>query len=253
MTQRKEEWIEKDNKDYHARQFRVPYRSTVAFCEWLETIGYIGPKSKLRIVDIGTGQGANLYYMGKRYPKCTFVGLDINEVNVSIGNEVLTRSGIDNCRLELGDVYDMDERHVAAYDGAISLQTLSWLPTFEEPLDSILGLRTKWLALTSLFYPGRVSCDISVRQYDESLSRDLDIHYNVYSLPVVEKFLHERGCIEFQAVDFEIDIDLPKPDSQLMSTYTRKLEDGSRLQISGPLLMPWYFVACQNGRLAGDR
>ena len=245
MTQRTEEWIEKDNKEYHARQFSKPYPSTVAFCDWLEKIGYIRPDSELRILDIGTGQGANIFYMGKRYPNCTFLGMDINDENISIGNQLLNRAGLSNCNLQVGDIYAIDEKHISAFDGVMSLQTLNWLPGFEEPLGCIANLRANWIALISLFYAGEVSCDISVKQYDKDLNSNLDIHYNVYSLPVVERFMLVQDYGEFQFNKFEIDIDLPKPDSRLMTTYTETLEDGRRLQISGPLLMPWYFIGCQ--------
>lgn len=245
MNQRTHEWIEKDNKEYHARQFREPYRSTVAFCSWLEKIGLISPDSELRILDVGTGQGANVFYMGKRYPRCSFVGLDINADNIAIGNQLLNQAGISNCELVVGDVYNLDRKHVSAFDGVVSFQTLSWLPAFKQPLESIADLRATWLALTSLFYAGPVSCDISVKQFDEELNQVLDIYYNIYSLPIIETCLRERRYGNFQSTEFEIDIDIPLPESKLMSTYTRNLEDGSRLQVSGPLLMPWHFVACE--------
>lgn len=243
--QRTDEWIEKDNKEYHARQFLTPYRSTVAFCDWLEEIGYIERDSSLSIIDIGAGQGANLLYMGRRYPKCRFVGLDINEENISVGNQVLARAEMKNCSLVVGDIYNLDKKYISCFDAVVSFQTLSWLPGYEEPLNSLVDLRAKWIALTSLFYDGEVSCDISVKQYDESLNSNLDINYNVYSLPVVEKHFSERGYQNFQACEFEIDIDLPAPQSKYMSTYTEKLVSGKRLQISGPLLMPWHFISCQ--------
>ena len=45
---------------------------------------------------------------------------------------------------------------------------------------------------------------------------------------------------------FDIEIDIPKPTNiDLMGTFTEKVEGSSdyqRLQISGPLLMNWYFV-----------
>lgn len=39
---------------------------------------------------------------------------------------------------------------------------------------------------------------------------------------------------------------LPKPEKAGLGTYTEKLEDGRRIQISGGLMLPWYFiVACK--------
>ncbi|MBL7205514.1 MAG: methyltransferase domain-containing protein [Desulfobacteraceae bacterium] len=239
------EWIEKVNTEYHERQFKEPYRSTVAFCDWLEEIGYIQKDSQLRIIDLCSGQGANIYYMGKRYPKSTFIGVDINSDIVMRGNKFFQDNKIHNCHLEVGDIYKLDEKYVSEFEGIVSFQTLSWLPEFKKPIESMSKLQAKWISLSSLFYDGQVSCTIEVRQYDESLERNRDSFYNVYSLPVIEKCLSENGYEEFQFTPFEIDIDLPKPNEKVMSTYTEKLENGHRLQISGPLLMPWYFIGAR--------
>ena len=46
-----------------------------------------------------------------------------------------------------------------------------------------------------------------------------------------------------QLNQIEIDIDIKKPkDKNLMGTYTVKTVENKRLQISGPLLMNWYFI-----------
>src|SRR6266545_7798201 len=54
MEKRTAEWLDKDkiNRDYHERQFREPYRSTIAFCNWLEAEGLVSPESELRILDL---------------------------------------------------------------------------------------------------------------------------------------------------------------------------------------------------------
>jgi len=95
MKQRTTEWVGKwtgkVDTDYHKKQFKEPYRSTVHFCDWLEKIGYINSKSKLLIMDLCSGQGANIYYMSKRYPLCKFVGIDLNHELVSNGNDFFPR------------------------------------------------------------------------------------------------------------------------------------------------------------------
>jgi len=245
MKQRTTEWIEKVNIEYHESQFKEPYRSTVAFCDWVEKLGYIQRDSQLKIIDLCSGQGANIYYMGKRYPKSTFIGVDINSDIVMRGNKFFQDNRIDNCQLEIGDIYQLDKKYVSEFDGIVSFQTLSWLPEYEEPVKAMSNLQAKWISLSSLFYDGRVSCTIEVRQYSETLEPQLDCFYNVYSLPVIEKFLSENGYSEFQFTPFEIDIDLVKPNNKEMGTYTEKLDNGHRLQISGPLLMPWYFIAAR--------
>lgn len=106
--QRTSEWIEMVDTEYHNRQFRETYRSTVAFCDWMERCGYIRPDSELHILDMGSGQGANIYYMGQRYPGCSFVGVDINPELIEHGNRFFEDNQVLNCRLEVGDVYSSE-------------------------------------------------------------------------------------------------------------------------------------------------
>lgn len=247
MKQRTDEWEAYENMDkgYHERQFRETYRSTVAFCNWLEKIGFIHSESQLSILDLGSGQGANIYYMSKRYPKSTFLGIDINRDLVDKGNSFFKNNGVLNCFLKVGDIYNLDSSYISGFQGVVSLQTLSWLPEFKNAMNAIIKLEPQWIALTSLFYDGQISCTNEVIAYDDSLTPYQKFFYNIYSLPVLTKYLILNGYPDYYTSSFEIDIDLPKPNKKLMTTYTEKLEDGHRLQISGPLLMPWYFVAAR--------
>ncbi|HYN80889.1 MAG TPA: class I SAM-dependent methyltransferase [Gemmatimonadaceae bacterium] len=245
MEQRTAEWLDKDkvNTEYHERQFLEPYRSTIAFCDWLETELLMSPESELRVVDLCSGTGANIYHLSKRYPKSTFVGVDINPDNVERGNAFFQSRGIGECRLEVGDIYNLDPKYVSEFDGVVSFQSLMALPKGEGPLRAMAKLAPQWIALTSLFYDGPVSCTIDITEYDAGLEPNRSGFYNVYSLPVTRKHMQANGYGDFRFTPFEIDVDLPKYREGLMSTFTEKLEDGRRLQISGPLLMPWYFIA----------
>lgn len=245
MQQRTTEWIEKVNMEYHERQFREPYRSTVAFCDWLEASGYLSSESEASILDVASGLGANLHYMGRRFPKCRFLGVDFNAEIVARGNAFFQANGIANCRMEVGDLYHLDEAFVSAFDGATFLQTLSWLPEYQEPLRAIAGLGAGWIAMSSLFYDGPIACTIEAHIHDADHVPSRDSYYNVYSLPVVSRFLEGLGYGPTQARPFEIDIDLAPPADRGLGTHTETLASGRRLQISGPLLMPWHFVGAR--------
>ncbi|MGZ4881985.1 MAG: hypothetical protein ACXV7G_13160, partial [Halobacteriota archaeon] len=69
MKQRLDEWLSFRN-EYHTQQFREPKRSTVAFCDWLEAMEVLHDDSRLKILDMCSGQGANIAYMAKRFPGC---------------------------------------------------------------------------------------------------------------------------------------------------------------------------------------
>jgi SAM-dependent methyltransferase len=245
MTQRVSEWLETPKLDYHARQLAGVYRSTVHFCDWIEKMGYIHPSSRQTILDLGCGLGANLEYMGKRYPGCKFIGVDLNSDFVRKGNSILFDRRVDNCRIEYGDWLNLDNSYKSVFDGVISFQTISWFPDFREPLIAACNLEPKWTAHTSLFYDGPVSCTNETHTHDEEGNIKRNLFYNVYSLPVVEKFLRGNGYRNFKAAPFEIDVDLPNTGE--FRSYTERTVDGRRIQISGPVFMPWYFIAAERG------
>jgi ubiquinone/menaquinone biosynthesis C-methylase UbiE len=247
MEPRTTHWIDdsKVNYAYHERQFKEPYRSTVAFCKWIESIGLINSESRLDILDLCSGAGANIYHMSKRYPNISFTGVDINVSLVEHGNEYFKKYGISQCNLELGDIYNLDAKYANRFDGVVMFQTLCCLPDFKSPIEAMAHLGPQWIAVTSLAYDGQVSCTIEVTEYDDAVNPYRESFYNIYSIPALKKCFENNGYPNVQAIPFEIDIDLPKPNDTKMTTFTKALDDGHRLQISGPLLMPWYFIVAK--------
>lgn len=249
MNQDKTPWlklVDKEAVDYHERQFKIPYRSTVAFSKWLERIRLLSPNDSKIILDIGSGEGASLSYLAGKFPRSAFTGIDINKTLVKKGNVIMKKIKQDNCRLEIGDLYKLNKKNKNVFDGITSLQTLSWLPSYKEPIMEMIKLHPKWIAISSLFYDGFIDCEIKVRDYTKSKGKKAgEVFYNVYSLRLIERFFKKNGYRKFQYIPFIIDIDIDKNKDGRMGTYTVKTKEGSRLQISGPLLMNWYFIVAE--------
>lgn len=249
MYQTKEEktaWLELVDRytEYHQRQLSSVYRSTVFFCDWLESLGFFTKKKENRLLDIGAGQGANLLYMSKRFKCSYFTGIEINADLVKHGNEYFSKIGQKNCILFEEDLYKLDKTHIGKYNGVISFQTLSWLPEYKTPIRKMVELKPEWIAISSLFFEGRSNCQIIVNDYTMPFRGKpyRQFYSNIYSIPLVKELFFELGYSNFKFIPFDIDIDLSKPETEGFGTYTERLEDGRRLQISGPLLMPWYFI-----------
>ncbi|MFX1554509.1 MAG: class I SAM-dependent methyltransferase [Promethearchaeota archaeon] len=237
----REEWLKKPNIEYHERQFKNPYRSTVHFCDFLEEQNVM---EQGRIIDIGAGLGANIKYMAERFPNISFTGIELNAHLVEIGNRFLRKECINNCKLIQGDLYNLDNIFIEKFDGVVSYQTLSWLPEYETALQKMIKLNPKWIGITSLFYEGPINTTILIQDYSQKVGKKpfLESYYNIYSLDLIEQLLTENKFTIFKYKPFEIDIDLEQPKTRRMGTYTIKTIEGKRLQISGPLLMSWYFV-----------
>ncbi len=58
----------------------------------------------------------------------------------------------------------------------------------------------------------------------------------------------ELGAYKVEAMDLLMDVDLERLGHGHMDTYTQRLADGTRLQCSGPLLLPWKFIAVKMGK-----
>ena len=256
MTQTPEdrrEWLQVSDSivsGYHLRQYGDPNRSTVLFCDWLEEAGLLNAKAAQSIMDIGAGLGANVNYMAHRYPQSHFLGVELNPGLAAAAREALARAGAANGAVEQGDLYDLDARHAGAFDGVISYMLLSWLPNFAEPLACMAALRPCWIAMTSLFYDGPVNTIIRTQDYTLPTGDNpyRESYYNTYSIPLVRQHLTNLGYGGFACIPFEIDIDLERPDDGGMRSFTRRLEDGRRLQFGGPVHLSWHFIAATRDR-----
>jgi SAM-dependent methyltransferase len=227
--------------DYHTRQFDQEYRSTSHLVEFLRSIpGLEGGEA----IDVGCGAGANLFHLARELPGYRWTGLDIaGGVLFPLGRPKFAAAGLDVTLVE-GDFFRLDEIFGGRrFDLVFSIQSLLVIPSYEKALEQLLALTKGWLVVTGLFTDFQADARIEVLDYTWSADCQGPFHFNVYSLARFRKFCEERGCREFVSRDFEIDIDLPRPATGGLRTYTERLADGRRLQFTGPILEPWKFIA----------
>lgn len=232
--------------DYFRLQFATPYRSTVAFTDWLKRLGCV--PSGGAVLDVGCGMGAVTGHFAEAFPQTRFIGIENNPQLVAMGNGFLAERGRPNVSLESGDLYHLEGRHGQA-DGLICTQTLSWLENAEKPLAAFAGTGCRWMALSSLFYDGPVSARIEITDHASRAEgrESRESYYNVYSIPRTLAYLETLGYGRASFQSFDIDIDLAAPPDKGMGTHTLELKTGRRLQVSGPVLMSWYFLYAERG------
>lgn len=231
-------WSDPLSMEYHLSQWKVPKRSTLAFIEFCAK----ELESSRNVIDLGAGAGAATFQMSQKFLETSFTGIDYDKSLIESANFSSNQVTSPNLKFEVGDWLNLDTRDVGI-DGVTSLQTLSWMSEMNAPMVSIFkNLRPRWVALSSLFYDGEISCKVEIT---ENL-RQRKTFYNVYSLRDLERLADSFGYELERAEIFEIDVDIPKSDNKdLMGTYTERLESNGnvrRIQVSGPLLMNWYFV-----------
>jgi SAM-dependent methyltransferase len=229
---------------YFTNQLKNPYQSTIQFFDFLNQKCSINSDSV--IVDACCGSGTNSFYAASKYKFKKIVGFDYQDEFLDIAN-LYKNNNLNQFKSDIqfvnSDIYnikiDIDEK----VDGVILLQTLSWLTDWKRALDQMNSLGSKWIAISSLFYEGMIESEITIKKFKKDQKDPILVPYNVYSIPIVEEYMRDLGYVNFYWKKFEMGIELEKPtDADNMGTYTKKTIDGETLQISGPIMLPWYFL-----------
>ncbi len=239
------ERIAQQDIDYHRRQFTKAYRSTTYLGDFIRSlIGSIQGEA----LDIGCGAGANIFHLAERIPGFHWSGVDIaGEVLFPIGNPFFRSKGL-QVDLKTGDLFKLEDYFGGKkFDLVLAIQTLPNLETYDAFLDQLLSMTRGWLFVSSLFTEFNVDVKLEVTDYTwpEHCPNAGDLY--IYSLSRFRKACEARGCKQFESRDFVIDVDLSPPENGGFGTYTRKLEDGQRLQFTGPILLPWKVVGVRMG------
>lgn len=232
-------WSDAVSMEYHLKQWIEPKQSTIAFARFIKD----QMESSKQVIDVGCGAGGATNLVSKKFPNCNMLGIDNDEFLIKVAIGQLEAEGTSRkLAFQKEDAYKLLKRE-NGIDGVISLQTISWLSSWQNAMEQIyLHLQPKWIAISSLFYSGEISANIEIREH----LRGRITNYNVISIEEFNRHAKRFGYQINRVEEFEIDIDIPKPKStNVMGTYTRKIVDSqkyARLQISGPILMPWYFI-----------
>jgi SAM-dependent methyltransferase len=173
-----EEWTKLGSAElaYHLSQWKQPKRATQAFADFLRPV----LSSTSNVVDVGCGAGAATYFLAKQNQQTQFCGIDISAELITFAKNAALEMGSSNLDFQIGNWLELEA--VSHVDGVISIQTLSWLPDFERPLQEIFQkIKPNWLGLTSLFYAGEISCKIEVTQH----AKNKHSFYNIYAIPEI--------------------------------------------------------------------
>lgn len=137
----------------------------------------------------------------------------------------------------------MERKKFPNADGIISLQTFNILPEYKGIARRMCELEPSWIAFSTLGFEGLIDYNVKLFDYTKDADGECsEVFYNIYSLPKMKEYFSGLGYTRFDYMEFEMDIDLPQKNKMGRGTYTVKTEQGKRLQISGGMMMPWYFV-----------
>ncbi|MCK4911464.1 MAG: methyltransferase domain-containing protein [Thermodesulfovibrionales bacterium] len=203
---------------------------------------HIGDRKGLHILDACCGQGRLIHFLSKFAPEQNFLGVDIVEDFIDEGRERFR--GVKNVRFERGNIFDLSDTYGKDFDICINYKTLSWLPSYEEPVRQMINVTRERIYITSLFFEGDV--DFSVRVHENQMGRDVYTYLNTYSMPRFTEYCIGLGARNVEFHDMKLDLDLPESeDPDVLDTFTRRLDDGQRLEITGVVLLNWKLVVIE--------
>lgn len=196
---------------------------------------------KLKILDACCGIGHISYLLSDISPESTFLGIDQSDYLINNAKELSQNKN--NLSFTVGDVSDFSNNLHKEFDISINWKTLSWLPYYDQMIKDLISMTKNHIFISSLFYDGDIDFEIKVREFKKESGKDhFNSFYNVYSLPKFKEFVFGLGVKNIKVYDFDMNIDIPKPPVDQMGTYTVKLENSKRLQISGAVVMTWKII-----------
>ena len=196
---------------------------------------------KLKILDACCGIGHISNLLSELSPQSIFFGIDQSSYLIKEAKKISKNKK--NLSFEIGNLYDFSNKFQKKFDISIIWKTISWLPYYEQIIKDLMSMTKNHIFISSLFYDGDIDFEIKVREFKkESGKNHFNNYYNVYSLPRFKKFVFDLGAKNIEVYNFNMNIDIPKPPIDEMGTYTEKLENNKRIQISGAVVMSWKII-----------
>lgn len=105
---------------------------------------------RCRVLELGSATGGNIIPMAWRLPDSEFVGVELSAPQVAIGQQVIQALGLQNIRLNVGDIMELDPAQIGQFDYIIAHGVYSWVPACVR--EKILQLARECLTPHGLAY-----------------------------------------------------------------------------------------------------
>ena len=188
------------------------------------------------------GNDANLMFLKKKFDNKKYcLGLDINK---KILKEGLKFNNFQDLDLKYGNILKLNKKLKNKFQLITSFQTLFALKDYQKASIEMIKLNSKYIFISSLFWEGLIDFNIKLdflknANYDRQILNS--VYYNIHSLKNFLHFYKKHNYKKIFCKKFEIKKNIKNNFKRGMGTYTIK-DKGKNIQISGPLLMNWYFI-----------
>ncbi len=241
MTIRKENSRQIDLK-YHIKQYRNPYETTKQITSFLNK--KINLKFK-NFLDLGSGSGANLFYLKKKFKIADSFGVDNQPTLIKLAKKMMKNKKIKNIRFYLGNIEKLNKSANILknkIDVVTILQVLSILDGYKKVINSAIKFNPKFIAVSSLFWDGYLDFKIRVDFLKKNKGGIVTSrYYNIYSIYKYLEYMKSKGYKKNYVKKLKFMKNLKLKDKKIMGSYTSNL-NGKKVLITGPLIQSWYFI-----------
>lgn len=116
-----------DELIYETNPFPETHPNNLATLGLLFGIPTASPQ-QCRVLELGSATGGNLIPMAWHLPQSEFVGVELSETQVAIGQRIVSQLNLSNLHLEVGDILALDPAALGKFDYIIAHGVYSWVP-----------------------------------------------------------------------------------------------------------------------------
>ena len=194
------------------------------------------------VADIGCASGH--YYNGiKRLdPEVQYKGIDATVPYIEFAKEYFKNN--DNTSFELGDIFNLDEKHKLQYDIVYCCNVLLHLPEFKEPVNNLLKITKGTCFIRTLLSDHtHLSKFLYSDKFDEN-GEPLDfVFQNTYSYDLFKSHIEAQGNFQVEFIEDEFDVEAINKE---YSNFNKDLEAVTKVQnnvqIAGSKVFEWKWV-----------
>lgn len=150
--------------------------------------------SRARVLELGCASGGNLLPLAFYLPEGTYLGIEISARQVEDGRRLIAALGLENIRLEQGDILDLGDA-LGEFDYIIAHGVYSWVPPAVQA--RLLEICARHLAPHGIAY---VSYNTWPGWHMRGMLRDLLLHYTRGAASPAERLARAQKLLrEFPA------------------------------------------------------
>ncbi len=182
-----------DANPYHSRAFAFCHPDRLAVIA--ELFGLEPARVETaRVLELGCASGGHLWPIAAQLPEADIVGIDLSSVQIEQGRAVVQQLGLHNCRLEVGDINDLDTllQELGTFDYVIAHGVYSWVPP--HTADALLAAIGRCLDVDGI---AMVSYNVYPGWFAKRMTREMmQMHAQGIDDPA-EAVGQARGLMEF--------------------------------------------------------